>query len=1164
MTSVTQKIPNLIGGISQQPDELMPLGSVRDAVNVVPDVTNGLSKRPGGRLLNPLTTDKNGTWFHINRDSNEQYVGHVKPNGTVEVYDLLNNGLPQQVLYSSTPFDIYNDNVEEEDEDAVPAYPSCDWDKVQQELFAWTETQRQIDVKEEELTLLIAQQEEYVPPGEERVYYDVDRISSNLYSVNQGWIQKSGDDILEGPTLPSGWEYRKGEEKESNVSAYPSSQCRTNEDTGRGQDCSPTYNNVNIHELVYFEPGQGVDNSERIAELEDELSILKQTVEGQYESYYTEVANCGGQAIPNEYRLVSPRNEEEELTDQAPAYLVHNEIQGIETLTINDFTFFANPDPYNFNTNSTPTLDKNDEELRPYENYIEVTVGALNKEYTLFIVEGDEEADDKTDTRVVKLGIQNQLDNGWTDDDASCGFNGSDEYLIQGTDLEVPDVNKVNLRIRVTTTGTQYLPENKDGTDPNDFKCKYNTTVDVLNSGSGFQVGDQFTIELSGRDYLLKINEVEEYTINNVDAVIRPTIITGDGSTTVRVEDILTNIKDAIEAYDPTMTTDIIGNGVYVARGTDKEFFSFSTPETAIMNVVTSEVNNVSNLPTSCKDGMIVKVANTESDFDDYWAKFHGTETGVDGSGAWEECAIPGGYHYINPNTMPHAMRRVKKGEFVVSPINWEQRQVGDDNTNPPPTFIGQKINKMILFRNRLGLLSDENVILSQSGFFTNFWNGSALAQVDNDPIDISAASTQPAILFDAIEVAAGLLCFSQNQQHLLSTDSEVFGPNTARFNMVGTYRCSNVADVVSLGSTVAFINNSGLYSRAIELTNIDRSTQSQATEISKPVSRLMPSNLDRVADSQDNNFIMYSAYDSQDVWLYRYFDDDGQRRQSAWFRWNFPGKLLYHCIIDDVYYTVTYSYNDASETLEEVVALQRYDLKETASTSLVKPTYQNARTPFETHLDNYRVAYPSDLTYYEHLDETYFKAPIVYYEDRKLVAYALSPTVAQEDYGIQMSLVGSAIDIKVEIDNQGTWFVFPGNWANSRLMIGYEFEMKVDFPTLYVSKTSAGVVPVTSTNTRGHLTVHRVNLNFGQSGVFNTRLTRLGREDYEEMYECKTMDTYLANEVAFDERKTQVIPVFSRNVDFALCLSSSHPSPATVYSMEWEGSFTNDYYRSV
>ena len=66
MTSITQKIPNLIGGISQQPDELVPLGSVKDALNVIPDVTDGLRKRSGSRLVNPLLTNPRGSWFHYN------------------------------------------------------------------------------------------------------------------------------------------------------------------------------------------------------------------------------------------------------------------------------------------------------------------------------------------------------------------------------------------------------------------------------------------------------------------------------------------------------------------------------------------------------------------------------------------------------------------------------------------------------------------------------------------------------------------------------------------------------------------------------------------------------------------------------------------------------------------------------------------------------------------------------------------------------------------------------------------------------------------------------------------------------------------------------------------------------------------------------------------
>ena len=80
MTSITQQIPNYIGGISQQPDELKVPGQVRAAKNVLPDVTHGLLKRPGGRLigneLSPYSGDSK--WFHYYRDENEQYIGQIQ------------------------------------------------------------------------------------------------------------------------------------------------------------------------------------------------------------------------------------------------------------------------------------------------------------------------------------------------------------------------------------------------------------------------------------------------------------------------------------------------------------------------------------------------------------------------------------------------------------------------------------------------------------------------------------------------------------------------------------------------------------------------------------------------------------------------------------------------------------------------------------------------------------------------------------------------------------------------------------------------------------------------------------------------------------------------------------------------------------------------------
>ena len=68
MTSITQKINSLNGGISQQPDELKIPGQVVTAKNVFPDVTHGLQKRPGSQLVSSLS-NKAGLKAHYSMDA---------------------------------------------------------------------------------------------------------------------------------------------------------------------------------------------------------------------------------------------------------------------------------------------------------------------------------------------------------------------------------------------------------------------------------------------------------------------------------------------------------------------------------------------------------------------------------------------------------------------------------------------------------------------------------------------------------------------------------------------------------------------------------------------------------------------------------------------------------------------------------------------------------------------------------------------------------------------------------------------------------------------------------------------------------------------------------------------------------------------------------------
>ena len=91
MSSVSQIIPNFIGGINDQPDELKKPGQVRDAVNMIPDIVKGLYKRPGYKeIANSIPDVTGGTWLNMfaeESDGDKRYIFHVSNDGLVRAWD---------------------------------------------------------------------------------------------------------------------------------------------------------------------------------------------------------------------------------------------------------------------------------------------------------------------------------------------------------------------------------------------------------------------------------------------------------------------------------------------------------------------------------------------------------------------------------------------------------------------------------------------------------------------------------------------------------------------------------------------------------------------------------------------------------------------------------------------------------------------------------------------------------------------------------------------------------------------------------------------------------------------------------------------------------------------------------------------------------------------
>ena len=68
---------------------------------------------------------------------------------------------------------------------------------------------------------------------------------------------------------------------------------------------------------------------------------------------------------------------------------------------------------------------------------------------------------------------------------------------------------------------------------------------------------------------------------------------------------------------------------------------------------------------------------------------------------------------------------------------------------------------------------------------------------------------------------------------------------------------------------------------------------------------------------------VFFSAPDKSEVWGYKYYNNGERTVQTAWFRWELPGTVTFHCMMDDVYYAILK--NGSVYTLQSFDTIFRY-----------------------------------------------------------------------------------------------------------------------------------------------------------------------------------------------------------------------------------------------
>ena len=1044
MASITQKIPSYTSGISQQPDELKSPGQVKQAKNVFPDVTHGLMKRPGGRLIggdmSAYNTDSK--WFHYYRDENEQYIGQVqRSDGNLKLWKC-SDGSVMTIHYSALPW-----------------------------------------------------------------------VASTAYVLD--------------------------DEVKNNNNVYKCVQAGTSHSSG-----GPSGTSTAI-------------------------------VDGGAKWDYVESATA--------------------LEASLKTYLTHTGDEDLQALTLNDYTYITN-------RNVTTAMSATIAAARPNEAYISLQKVAYANQYALNIFNNTNTTQVNTATRIKvdlikssnnycdgngdipssrssRISNTNRCDSSAGNSrDAFAPNVGAQIFSISDgtslTDVDPYDSHPYtidvlqsngsdadrgeNIYFKVTTIG-QSVPYSSGNGDSatTTYQARYTTTFDLLYGGHGWHEGDYFHFWMKGGYYKCTIEEVSISHIQANLGLIRPTPTPFDSKTTVTAESILGDLQEDIIATSTFVQADvqIIGNGIYL---TDAASFNVTSPSESLLKVITTECADVADLPAQCKDGYVTKVKNSDANEDDYYVKFFG-ENGRDGPGTWEECPKPSRKINFDKGTMPIQIIRAKANTFVVKQIAWDDCLVGDTTTAPEPSFIGKAINKMLFFRNRLVMLSDENVIMSQPGNFFNFWPKSAITYTANDNIDLSCSSEYPAIVYDGIQVNQGLVLFTKNQQFMLTTDSDVLSPQTAKINAVSSYNFNFKTNPISLGTTIAFLDNAGKYTRFFEAAGITREGEPNVIEQSKVIAKKFPNDINLIANSRENSTIFFCTKGTKKIYGFRYYSVAEQRVQQAWFEWELMGEIQHLAMLDDALYAIVKN--------SSTYVMQKFSIKSDSGSYIVTDDNLTANDTtddidYNIHLDNAKSFEYTNLTYVASDDYTKFDHTVANYSGTgQLAVYAVST-------GSDKEFNGSLVNVSTFSDSGTTKIKIPGNWTitdNNKaynLILGYLFDMEVKFPTIY--KLDNQGENRWRADLQSSLVIHRTKFSLGPTGVYTFTLERVGKPDYTETFESKQADAYYANTVDIENEQISTMPIYERNTTLNLTLKSTHPSPATLYSMTWEGEYSPRYYQRV
>lgn len=549
------------------------------------------------------------------------------------------------------------------------------------------------------------------------------------------------------------------------------------------------------------------------------------------------------------------------------------------------------------------------------------------------------------------------------------------------------------------------------------------------------------------------------------------------------------------------------------------------------------KVQHFTDLPVVCANGYIVEVVGDDTgSFDNFYVVFQTNDGSASGEGTWTETVNPNSKYQLDAATMPFGLVRQSDGTFKFQKLTWGNKTCGDDTTAPNPSFIGGKFADLFLYKNRLGLVSDENIIMSRAGKFFEYFRETVTTTLDTDPVDIAASHNKVSIIRHAVPYSEELILFSDQTQFRLSSDG-LLTAATVSITPTTEYECSMKAKPVGAGANLYFAVNAGEYTTVREYFVSGQNDTKDAADVTAHVPVYIPKNVSKFASAPNFDILCCISPDEPNaIYVYKYFWQGTTKVQASWSKWTFEAscEILNIEFIDHELYVVHQYAGDGIYLSKINIAAER---KDTGSAYL-------------TLLDRRVTDAQCTVSYNSGTNHTTFTLPY------KIPAGSVMNVVSR------YSLSGAPEGLLYPILSQTTnTLVVKGNLTSQVVFIGSNYEFRYRFATQFIRSTNYN--GTTTSVEDGRLQMRQWTLRYENSGRFNVEITPLYRDTSTYRFTGRILGSgnNLIGQVGI-ESGTFAVLTPGKNDEITIDLVNNSFLPCKFLSAKWTAMYSTKTVR--